>query len=63
VVLLGVETVFAAFEEAAELDRLVGLVGMHGPDIQVDETEEQGAEEGAEKEPPEGLVRHLAGRP
>jgi hypothetical protein len=60
---LGVETVFPAFEEIAELDRLVGLVGVHGSDVQAGDPEREGAEEGAEEETPKGLFRHLAGRP
>ncbi len=63
VVVVRVEPVFAPLEEVSELDRLVGLVVVHGPDVQADDTEEKGAEDGAEKEPPEGLIRHLAGRP
>ena len=63
VMVVRVEAVVAALEEVAELDRLVGLVGMHGPEVQADEPEGEGADDGAEKESPEGLLRHLAGRP
>ena len=43
----GVEAVFPALEEIAELDRLVGFVGVHGPDVQADDPEREGAEDGA----------------
>jgi hypothetical protein len=51
-----IETVIAPLEEVAELNRLVGLVVMHGPDVQADETEGQGAGEGNEEEPAKGLA-------
>ena len=60
---LGVEAIFPALQEIAELDRLVGLVGVHGPEVQAGDPERQGAEDGAEEETPKGLFRHLAGRP
>jgi hypothetical protein len=63
VVVLRVEPVVAAFEQGAELDGLVGLVGVHGPQIEADGAEGDGAEDGAEDQSPEGRLGHLAGRP
>ena len=60
---LRIEAVLAALEKRPELDRLVGLVGVHGPDAQSGGPEGQGAGDGAEDERPEGRFRHLAGRP
>ena len=63
VMVVRVEAVVAALEQIAELDRLVGLVGVHGPEVEADGPEGDGAGDGAEKKRPEGRFRHLAGRP
>jgi hypothetical protein len=59
----GIEAVLAPLEESAELERLVGLVRVHGPEVEAGDAEGKSAEKGEKEEPPEDLIGHLPGRP
>ena len=58
-VIVRVVGVFTALEQRAELDRLVGLVVVHGPDVQADQAQRQARRQGDRDEKP----RSKAGSP
>ncbi len=59
----GVVAVVAAFEQGAELDRLVRFVVVHGPCIELHHAQRDAGRQGQRQERAEAHARHLAGVP
>jgi hypothetical protein len=55
--------VLALFEEGAELDGLVGLVVVHGPEAESRGPKDERSAQDDEEEPAKGCFVHLTGTP
>ena len=58
-VVVGVVVVLAAFQQHAELDRLVRLVVVHGARVEPDQTQRQAGRQGDRHEGANARARHF----